>query len=126
MDRKSKRLDELAIASENPALWTKPAEMQKMNKEKTYLEKSISEWKNLDSGLADIKILLEMAVEADDELTFKEVKAELIVIQALADALELKRVLSGELDHNNTYLSINSGAGGTESCDWCLRNFRCG
>ena len=118
MDRKSKRLDELAIASENPALWTKPAEMQKMNKEKTYLEKSISEWKNLDSGLADIKILLEMAVEADDELTFKEVKAELIVIQALADALELKRVLSGELDHNNTYLSINSGAGGTESCDW--------
>jgi peptide chain release factor 2 len=32
--------------------------------------------------------------------------------------LELKRVLNGELDANSAYLSINSGAGGTEACDW--------
>ncbi len=118
MDKKSKRLDQLAIASENPDLWTKPAEMQKLNKEKTHLEKSISEWKDLDTKLSDVKVLLEMAVEAHDEDTFKEVKSEIIGIRKIADALELKRVLSGELDHNNTYISINSGAGGTESCDW--------
>lgn len=118
MDKKSKRLDQLAIASENPDLWTKPAEMQKLNKEKTHLEKSISEWKDLDTKLSDVKVLLEMAVEAQDEDTFKEVKSEISDIRKIADALELKRVLSGELDHNNTYISINSGAGGTESCDW--------
>ncbi len=92
--------------------------MQKMNKEKTFLEKSISEWKSLDNKLSDIKVLLDMAVEAQDEATFQEVKQELLHIKQLAEALELKRVLSGELDHNNTYLSINAGAGGTESCDW--------
>lgn len=92
--------------------------MQKLNKEKTHLEKSIAEWKNLDQKLSDVKVLLEMAVEAHDEDTFKEVKQELQHIRKLSDELELKRVLSGELDHNNTYLSINSGAGGTESCDW--------
>lgn len=118
MDKKSKRLDQLAIASENPDLWTKPAEMQKLNKEKTHLEKSISEWKDLDTKLSDVKVLLEMAVEAQDEATFKEVKSEITGIRKIADALELKRVLSGELDNNNTYISINSGAGGTESCDW--------
>ena len=118
MDKKSKRLDQLAIASENPDLWTKPAEMQKLNKEKTHLEKSISEWKDLDTKLSDVKVLLEMAVEAQDEETFKEVKSEIVGIRKIADALELKRVLSGELDNNNTYISINSGAGGTESCDW--------
>ncbi len=118
MDKKSKRLDQLAIASENPELWTKPLEMQKLNKEKTYLEKSISEWKDLHVKLSDVKVLLDMATEAQDEVTFKEVKFEIDGIRKIAEALELKRVLSGELDNNNTYLSINSGAGGTESCDW--------
>ena len=118
MDKKSKRLDQLSIASENPEMWTKPLEMQKLNKEKTYLEKSISEWKDLHVKLSDVKVLLDMATEAQDEATFKEVKFEIEGIRKIAEALELKRVLSGELDNNNTYLSINSGAGGTESCDW--------
>ena len=33
-------------------------------------------------------------------------------------------MLSGELDANSTYLSINSGAGGTESCDWAMMLLR--
>lgn len=59
-----------------------------------------------------------MAVEADDEDSFGEVKAELGTCQELGKSLELKRVLSGELDANSAYVTINSGAGGTESCDW--------
>lgn len=59
-----------------------------------------------------------MAVEADDEGSFQEVKTELATCQELGKALELKRVLAGELDANGAYLTINSGAGGTESCDW--------
>ena len=106
------------MASENPDLWTKPAEMQKLNKEKTSLEKAFLEWNQFFTRLEDVKILLEMAVEASDEASFKEVKSELIEIKKIGDLLELKKVLSGELDSHNTYLSINSGAGGTESCDW--------
>ncbi len=106
------------MASENPDLWTKPAEMQKLNKEKTSLEKAFLEWNQFFTRLEDVKILLEMSVEASDEASFKEVKSELIEIKKIGDQLELKKVLSGELDSHNTYLSINSGAGGTESCDW--------
>ena len=106
------------MASENPDLWTKPAEMQKLNKEKTSLEKAFLEWNQFFTRLEDVKVLLEMAVEASDEASFKEVKSELIEIKKIGDQLELKKVLSGELDSHNTYLSINSGAGGTESCDW--------
>lgn len=106
------------MSSENPAIWEKPQEMQKLNKEKTFLMKAIEEWDSFYKRLEDSKVLLEMAVEAQDEDTFKEVKQELKVIEGLGKTLELKRVLNGELDSNNTYLSINSGAGGTESCDW--------
>lgn len=106
------------MASENPAVWEKPQEMQKLNKEKTFLQKAVEEWDIFYTKLEDVKVLLEMAVEAQDESTFKEVKQEIRSIEDLGKELELKRVLNGELDPNNTYLSINSGAGGTESCDW--------
>lgn len=118
LDKKKKRLDELVMASENPAIWGKPQELQKLNKEKSILEKSVGEWVKFNTQIEDVKVLLEMAVEAHDEDVFKEVKSELAKIKKDGEALELKRVLGGELDSNSAYLSINSGAGGTESCDW--------
>lgn len=124
MDKKKKRLQELELAAQNPDVWGKPAEMQKINKEKSILDKAVHEWNLFQSRLEDSKILLEMAVEAHDEDSFKEVKSELKEIDKIGQALELKRVLSGELDANSTYLSINSGAGGTESCDWALMLLR--
>jgi peptide chain release factor 2 len=124
LDRKKKRLDELAIAAENPAIWGKPHEMQKINKEKSVLEKSVYEWQSFNNKIEDVKVLLEMAAEVHDEVTFSEVKEELKLIRQIGDALELKRVLSGELDANSCYISINAGAGGTESCDWAAMLFR--
>ncbi|MGE5085344.1 MAG: peptide chain release factor 2 [Bacillota bacterium] len=118
LDKKKKRLDELAIQAENPALWEKPAEMQKLNKEKSLLEKAVGEFDSFTSRLSDASVLLEMAAEASDEASFSEVKAEVASLEKYGQELELKRVLNGELDANSTYLSINSGAGGTESCDW--------
>lgn len=106
------------MQSENPAIWGKPEEMQKLNKERSLLDKAVAEFGAYAVRLEDVKVLLEMAIEAQDEDTFKEVKSELLIIQKMGSQLELKRVLNGELDANSTYLSVNSGAGGTESCDW--------
>jgi peptide chain release factor 2 len=98
--------------------------MQKINKEKSILEKSVNEWSGFSNRIADVNVLLEMAVEAHDEDTFKEVKNEIAELVKTGEALELKRVLSGELDPNSAYLSINAGAGGTESCDWAAMLLR--
>jgi peptide chain release factor 2 len=65
-----------------------------------------------------------MAVEAQDEQSFLEVKNEVLSLNKLAQELELKRVLSGELDANSAYISINSGAGGTEAADWAAMLMR--
>ncbi len=118
LDRKKKRLEEISIQAENPAIWEKPAEMQKLNKEKALLEKAVGEFDTFAGRLSDAKVLLEMAEEAQDEGSFSEAKGEVVALEKLGEELELKRVLNGELDSNSAYLSINSGAGGTESCDW--------
>lgn len=92
--------------------------MQKMNREKALLEKSVGDWRLLTQKTADAALLLEMAVEAEDEPTFSEVREELKQLEKICHDLELKNLLSGELDGNSSYLSINAGAGGTEACDW--------
>ena len=65
-----------------------------------------------------------MAVEADDEATFLELKAELQTLETFASEVEMKKLLNGELDANSTFMTINSGAGGTEACDWAQMLFR--
>ncbi len=92
--------------------------MQKIQREKALLEKSVVDWESLNQKVDDTNVLLDMAVEEKDESTFEDVKGELAgMLKTVAD-LELKSLLSEEMDGNNCYISINSGAGGTEAADW--------
>jgi len=106
------------MSSENPDLWNKPEEMQKLNKEKAFLEKAVGEFESFDQGVADAEVLMDMSIEAHDESSFEEAKNEILKLEKIGQSLEVKRLLNGELDANSSYISINSGAGGTEACDW--------
>lgn len=121
---KEKRLQELNLKSENPAVWNNPNEMQKINKEKSSLEKTIVEWRDLKNRIDDASVLLEMSIEAEDEDSFQECKIELQKIEPDLEKLELKTMMNGESDLNSAYISINSGAGGTEAQDWAQMLFR--
>lgn len=66
----------------------------------------------------DVASLLPEAFEMEDEGLVEELLTELGRIEHEIDELEVRRMLSGELDSKNCYLSINAGAGGTEACDW--------
>ncbi len=112
------------MASENPSIWNKPEEMQKLNKEKAFIEKSIQEYENFCQNVLDAEVLMDMGIEAHDEATFAEAKDEVLRLVKRGQELELSRVLNGELDANSAYLTINSGAGGTESCDWAAMLMR--
>ena len=73
---------------------------------------------SLDSGLADARELLDMAVEEQDEETVEAVRAELERLNKDLEVLEFRRMFSGEMDPNNAYLDIQAGSGGTEAQDW--------
>lgn len=92
--------------------------MQKINQEKVLLGRAVGDYNELNQKVEDNLVLLEMAVEASDEGSFEEVKADLKGMQARIDDLELKSLLNGEVDGNSSYISINAGAGGTEAQDW--------
>lgn len=118
MAEKKRRLEQLHLDSQNPEVWSKPERLQKINQEMSVLSKSLQEFESFSQRLDDVQVLLEMATEAADESTFAEAKTESEALAVLGEKLEAKRVLNGEMDMNSAFLSINSGAGGTESCDW--------
>jgi len=65
-------------------------------------------------------VLLQEISEHDDPSFFTELVEELHQIVKQVEALEIKKMLSGELDNKSCYITINAGAGGTEACDWAL------
>jgi peptide chain release factor 2 len=117
-------LQELELQTANPAIWNDHKKMQEINQEKTLLEREVSLWADLSKRIEDNQVILEMIVEEADEVSFSELKQDVAKLEKIADDLELKKMLNGEMDAKNVYLSINSGAGGTEACDWADMLFR--
>lgn len=64
----------------------------------------------------DFEVLCEMA--EDDEASLTEALELFPKLETALSELEKKALLSGETDPNNAIVTINAGAGGTESCDW--------
>ena len=62
--------------------------------------------------------MLTLAIEEDDAATAAEVERDLKAFETRVEGLEFRRMFSGEMDANNAYLDIQSGAGGTEAQDW--------
>lgn len=89
-----------------------------MGKERANLETVVGGIDRLTDGLTDANDLLEMAEAEDDEGSANDVTAEVDSLEKDVEKLEFQRMFSGELDRNNAFLDIQSGAGGTEAQDW--------
>jgi peptide chain release factor 2 len=117
-DQKREQLEEVMLELENPDIWSNPEHAQQLGKEKASLETVVG---GLDEGLqalVDATELLELAASEDDEATVVEVEVDLQAVEKTVAELEFRRMFSGEMDANNAYLDIQSGAGGTEAQDW--------
>ena len=87
-------------------------------RERTRLEGLLDIYFGIERGTAENRELIEMGEAEDDAEIVAEAEAALIKIQARAARLEAESLLSGEADHNDSYLEVHAGAGGTESQDW--------
>jgi peptide chain release factor 2 len=117
-DQKREQLEEVMLELENPDIWSNPEHAQQLGKQKASLEAVVAGLDNGLQALVEATELLELAVSEDDEETVVEVEADLDVVEKTVAELEFRRMFSGEMDANNAYLEIQSGAGGTEAQDW--------
>jgi len=103
---------------EEPGFWDDVDKAQKMTKELSELKDDIAEFNKIETAFEDIKVLLDMGYEDEDESMIPEIREEMDNFEAAFDNLYMKTLLSGEFDKDNAIVKLNAGAGGTESCDF--------
>lgn len=118
------RLEELNARAEDGNLWNDPENAQKLMRERQNISNAIDEYKSMDNSLKDVLEMLELGFSEKDEEIIEDSLISLKALLTKAEKGELEALLNGEADSNDTFLEINSGAGGTESCDWALMLLR--
>jgi peptide chain release factor 2 len=82
------------------------------------LSDALDGYNSLAQDLADQKELIELGEAEGDDDVIADAEAAIRGLRETAAARETEALLDGEADGNDTFLEINAGAGGTESCDW--------
>jgi peptide chain release factor 2 len=108
----------LNALAEDPDLWSDSGKAQKLMRERTHLDSAIGAYREIVQEYQDAVELIEMAEAEGDDGVRAEGEA---VLEALAPRVETRRIeslLSGEADHNDAFLEVHAGAGGTDAQDF--------
>ena len=118
VDSKEKEILEIENQLLEKEIWSDIEKSTDLNKRKTFLEKSLATYKDSLNKLSDNKLLLDMALEEDDQTTIKQISDEILEIKPSIENLEFTKMFSGKMDSSNAFVDIQSGSGGTEAQDW--------
>lgn len=121
---KKERIEELSREMEAPDFWNDADKANGKMKELKDDQKTVEEADGLTRQYDDIMDLIVMGNEDGDADMISEIRSELDDFENKLEELRLATLLTGEYDANNAIISLNAGAGGTESCDWCSMLYR--
>jgi len=106
------------VLAEDPAIWNDQKRAQELGREKKSLENVVLTLQSLDQGLRDARDLFEMAREENDDATLEAVGDDTAKLEQTVETMEFRRMFANPMDPANCFIDIQSGAGGTEACDW--------
>jgi len=99
-------------------VWNDSKRAQGLGREKKLLDGVVVSLTKLDEDLRDTQDLYELGREEADEDTLLACEADAAELAKRVDEMEFRRMFSHPADPNNCFIDIQSGAGGTEACDW--------
>ncbi|WP_148205718.1 peptide chain release factor 2 [Neorickettsia risticii] len=124
IEKKHTRLEEIQALVDSPRLWEDQSRAQLLLKEKSQIETSLKEFRELSIQLDDLTEMIELASKDGEEGAMKDLERELLLLKEKIQKKEIECLFSGEADGNDCLLEIQSGAGGTESNDWAMMLLR--
>ena len=109
---------------EAPDFWEDPEKSQAMTKELKSLKDDVSVYNHLEELYEEVEVLLEMGYEENDASVLPEIEEQLTLFKSKYETIKIKTLLSDEYDNYGAILTLHSGAGGTEACDWVSMLYR--
>jgi peptide chain release factor 2 len=116
VDSKAARLSEVEAALEDPSVWNDPKRAQDLGREKKSLDDVVGVLFKLGTDLTDNAELFEMS--QDDHAGLLMIQDDAEALLGVVERLEFRRMFNQPADPSNCFIDIQSGAGGTEACDW--------
>lgn len=109
------RLSEEAGA---PDLWDDVEKAQKVTSALSHRQTELRRITEIEQRLDDLDVLIELAVEMEDEDSAAEARTELADLEKVIGQLEVQTLLDGEYDSRSAVVTIRSGAGGDDATDF--------
>lgn len=119
-----RELKELEAEASSPNLWDDTEHAQKVTSRLSWVQGELNRIFDLHARLDDVEVLWELAGDEDDSAAESEVQGELKSLRKAIDELEVRTLLSGEYDERDALVSIRSGAGGNDACDFAEQLMR--
>lgn len=124
VDQAKEQLQELQVQAADPALWDDQDRARVVTSQLSSIKSDIETVDELNTKISDIETLHDLMREENDESLEGEVDLLTVALAKQLDQIEMRSLFSGEYDERDAICSINSGAGGTEACDWADMLFR--
>lgn len=123
LDRKKEQIRELEEKTFAEGFWNDQKSSEAVIKELNVLKDTVKKFEDLELAFEDIKILVEF-YEVGDESVAEELDSSYVNIKTDLNDFNTELLLDGPYDNLNAILTVHSGAGGTEACDWAEMLFR--
>lgn len=112
------RLADIEIECSIDGFWNNPEAANKLLKEKKSVENKLKEYSQIENGIEELELIIELAREDQDEELIKEANTAYDRLVKQTEELKLKTLLTGQYDKNNAIISIHAGTGGVDAMDW--------
>ena len=124
LDNKEKRIEELERTMAEPDFWSNPENASRLQKELGSLRNGIEAFSKLENLYEETLMMIDMANEDGDETVLPDIRSDIDQFQETFESMRIRTLLSGPYDANDAIVTLHSGAGGTEACDWCGMLYR--
>lgn len=120
----NKELENLKEKQNQPDFYTDLENSKTVNKRIKNIENNLKEFSTINKIIADIKAMIDLSIELDDDSMENEIISNLKKAETKSEKLWIKTLLKGKYDFNNAIITIHAGAGGTEAQDWVSMLYR--
>lgn len=120
----NEKLKQLKAEQENPEVWQDLERSKKIGREISSVENKLASYEKSKKAIADVNEVIDLIEETGEEELVSELDNLMAAAEADIEELRIRALLRGKYDNYNALLTLHSGAGGTESCDWVSMLYR--
>ena len=118
------KLARLKAEQEKPEVWQDLEKSTKLGREISSVEGKIHSYEKGKKALEEVNSVIDLIEETEEEDLVPELESLLKTVEEDLEEMRIRTLLRGKYDANNALLTLHSGAGGTESCDWVSMLYR--